>query len=259
MTAAIQQAQRRDRATGLISTVLIHALLGILFLFIGLKQFDPPLPEEMVEVAMADYGTTDDGGGQEPQLDPGGQQSATPVTPEGSEEVVTDETSEVEVVKPKDPKPKPTPKPDPKPTKPKEPKVDNRLNDALNNWNKPGQQPADGPDDSKPGDPGREDGKPGGLGMMRGDGWELRGGGRGLARGPDLSERPELQNATWVEVKVIVDRAGAVLRVSVAGTGTPDVAIQNVALRAAKTCRFVALPDGPPEQAHYIKLRFYPG
>ena len=62
-----------------------------------------------------------------------------------------------------------------------------------------------------------------------------------------------------MEVKVIVDRAGAVLRVSVAGTGTPDVAIQNVALRAAKTCRFVALPNGPPEQAHYIKLRFFPG
>lgn len=94
---------------------------------------------------------------------------------------------------------------------------------------------------------------------MRGDGWELREGSRGLAKGPDLSERPELQNATWVEVKVIVDRAGAVLRVSVAGTGTPDVAIQNVALRAAKTCRFVALPNGPPEQAHYIKLRFFPG
>ena len=34
---------------------------------------------------------------------------------------------------------------------------------------------------------------------------------------------------------------------------------QLLALRAAKTCRFVPLPDGPPEQAHYIKLRFFPG
>ncbi len=260
MIASIQHDQRRDRNTGVIVTIMFHVLLAILFLFIGLKTWDPPLPEEMVEVAMADYGTTDDGGGNTPKPDPGAQQSTPVSTPDNPEDVATDETSEVEVVKPKDPKPKPKPdpKPKPKPDKPKEPTIDNRLNEAINNWNKPGSQPADGPD-SKPGDPGIETGKPGGIGMMRGDGWEIRGSGRGLARGPDLSERPELQNATWVEVKVIVDRAGNVTRVSIAGTGTPDVAIQNVALRAAKTCKFVGLPDGPPEQAHYIKLRFFPG
>ncbi len=254
-TAALQPHERRDRATSLITTLVVHALLLILFLFVGLKQFDPPLPEEMVEVAMADFGTTNDGGGNTPTPDPGGQQSAAPVVPEEHEDVATEENSEVEVVKPKQPKPNPKPQPE----KPKEPKVDSRLTNALNNWNKPGQQPADGPDNSKPGDPGTPDGRPGGLGAMRGDGWELRGGGRGLARGPDLSERPELQNATWVEVKVIVDREGNVLRVSVANTGTSEVSIQNVALRAAKTCRFVALPNGPPEQAHYIRLRFFPG
>lgn len=257
MTGALQQEERRDRATGLITTIVIHVLLLILFMFVGLKHFDPPLPEESVEVAMADFGTTDDGGGDRPTTDPGGEQSAAPVVPEQNEDVVTDENSDVEVVRPKDPKP--VTKPTPKPVKPTEPKLDNRLSEALNNWNKPGQQPADGPDNSKPGDPGVEDGRPGGLGAMRGDGWELRGSGRGLAKGPDLSERPQLQNATWVEVKVIVDREGKVLRVSVANTGTPDVAIQNVALRAAKTCRFVPLPSGPPEQEHYIKLRFFPG
>lgn len=258
MIASMHHDERRDRNTGVIITVIFHALLAVLFLFIGLKTWDPPLPEEMVEVTMADYGTTDDGGGNTPRPDPGAQQSTPVSTPDNPEDVATDEASDVEVVKPKNPKPKPDPKPKPKPEKPKEPTIDDRLNNALNSWNKPGSQPADGPD-SKPGDPGIETGKPGGIGMMNGDGWELRGGGRGLARGPDLSERPQLQNATWVEVKVIVDRAGSVLRVSVANTGTSDVSIQNVALRAAKTCRFVAQADGPPEQAHYIKLRFFPG
>ncbi|MEZ4740387.1 MAG: hypothetical protein R2818_13770 [Flavobacteriales bacterium] len=258
MTSAMLQDERRDRTTGVITTVLVHVALAILFLFIGLKHFDPPLPEESVEIAMADYGMTDDGGGNNPQPDPGQQQSTPVPTQADPEDVATDDASEVEVVKPKDPKPKPKPKPDPKPEKPKEPTLDNRLNEAINNWNKPGSTPADGPS-TKPGDPGIPDGKKGGIGMMRGDGWELRGSGRGLARGPDLSEKPELQNATWVEVKVIVDQAGNVIRVSIANTGTSDVAIQNVALRAAKTCRFVGLPDGPPEQAHYIKLRFFPG
>jgi len=259
MTGAMEQAQRKDRTTGVVTTVVFHVLLLILFLFVGLKHFDPPLPEESVEIAMADYGTTDDGGGNTPKPDPG-EQSATPVpTPADPEEVATDDASEVEVVKPKEPKkPKPKPDPKPKPVKPKEPTIDNRLNEAINNWNKPGSAPADGPS-TKPGDPGSPDGKPGGLGQFRGEGWEIRGSGRGLARGPDLSEKPQLQNPTWVEVKVIVDRAGTVIRVSISGTGTPDVAIQNVALRAAKTCKFVGLPDGPPEQAHYIKLKFFPG
>lgn len=258
MIASMQHDERRDRNMGVIITVVFHVLLAILFLFIGLTTWDPPIPEESVEIAMADYGTTDDGGGDTPKPDPG-QQQATPVpTQADPEDVATDDASDVEVVKPKDPKPKPKPKPDPKPEKPKEPTIDNRLNEAINNWNKPGSQPADGPS-TKPGDPGSPDGKVGGIGMMRGDGWELRGSGRGLARGPDLSEKPELQNATWVEVKVIVDQAGNVIRVSVANSGTTDVAIQNVALRAAKTCKFVAQPNGPPEQAHYIKLRFFPG
>ncbi len=256
MSGIVIQQQRRDRNTSMIITTVVHVLLGILFLFIGMKQWDPPIPEDSVEVAMADYGTTDDGGGDNPS-DPGGQPATSPESGD-PEDVATDEESDVEVVKPITPKPNPKPVKDPKPVKPKEPQVDTRLNDALNNWNKPGDTPNDGPG-KEPGDPGDPAGKPGGLGKFHGDGWDLKGSGRGLARGPDLSERPPLQNPTWVEVKVIVDQQGNVLRVSIANTGTPDVAIQNVALRAAKTCRFVALPSGPPEQAHYIKLRFVPG
>ncbi|MCB0769369.1 MAG: hypothetical protein KDC00_03065, partial [Flavobacteriales bacterium] len=115
MIASMQHEERRDRNIGMIITVVFHVLLAILFLFIGLTTWDPPIPEESVEIAMADYGTTDDGGGDTPKPDPG-QQQATPVPTEADpEDVATEDASDVEVVKPKDPKPKPKPKPDPKP------------------------------------------------------------------------------------------------------------------------------------------------
>lgn len=249
-TIALQQ--RTDRNTSMIVTVVFHVVLLVLFLFIGLKQFDPPLEEMSVEVAMADYGTTETGGGDNPSEDPGGQASSVPETSD-PEDVATDEESDVEVVKPKDPK---KPKTDPKPEKPKEPVLDRRLSDALNNWHKPGEESNDGPD-PKPGDPGIPDGKPGGSGIMRGNGWEIRGS-RGAMRGPDLSEKPELSNETWVEVAIVMDREGHVKRTYVSNSATTDSRIQNVALRAVKNMLFVTNPSGPPEQIQYVRLTFRP-
>ncbi|MBK7385053.1 MAG: hypothetical protein IPI81_17215 [Flavobacteriales bacterium] len=255
MTAIALEQQRRDRNSGIVVTVVLHILLAILFLFIGLKQFDPPIQENSVEVAMADFGTTDDGGGNTPVPDPGGQPTTAPESGD-PDDVATEENSDVEVVKP--PTPKPNPKPVKKPTvvKPKEPVIDSRLSDALNNWNKPGQTPSDGPGKT-PGDPGIPEGKPGGSGVMRGNGWEIRGS-RGAVRGPDLSERPELSNETWVEVAIVIDREGNVKRTYVSNSATSDSKIQNVALRAVKNMLIVPNPTGPPEQVQYVRLTFRP-
>ena len=253
MSAVVLQQRRRDRNTSVVATVVLHVLLGLLFLFVGLKQFDPPLQEEMVEVAMADYGTTETGGGDDPSVDPGGQGSA-PVETNDPEEVATDEESDVEVVKPEKPK-KPTT--EPKPEKPKKPTLDRRLSDALNNWNKPGQESNDGPGED-PGDVGAPEGTPGGIGTMRGNGWEIRGS-RGAMRGPDLSEKPVISNETWVEVAIVIDRDGNVVRRYVSNAAIQNVEIHNVALRAVKNMRFVANPGGPAEQVQYIRLTFRPG
>ncbi len=258
MNAIIVQQERRDRTTSAVTTVIVHALLAVLFLFIGLTEFDPPIPEQVVEIEMEGGGGEVGGGDPQPVETMPAAPSAADETPE---DVATDEENDVEVVKP------PVKRPDPKPVKkpPTEtPKVDRRLENALQNWNTPAENPNPKPTENpNPGGGGA------GKGLFQGNGWELRGngpgsgggsgGGRGLSRGPDLSERPPLQNPTWVEVKVVVDPAGNVLRVSIGNTGTPDIAIQNVALRAAKTCRFVAVAGAPPEQVHYIKLRFVPG
>jgi TonB family protein len=101
-------------------------------------------------------------------------------------------------------------------------------------------------------------GTPSMAGAVGGDGWDIRGSTRELVSGPDVHERLATQHPTWVEVKVVVDRNGHVLRTTIANAGSPDVAIQNAALRAAKTCRFVQQQDGPIEQVVYIKFRFFP-
>lgn len=269
MNAIAWEGPRKRTAFAL--SVAFHAGLVLLFLLLKIVTPIPPYPEgggEGMALGIADIGYSLEGLGETQTMEESAPAEQAAVQPaESNEELVTEEDGEPIPTPPqKTEKPRterPVVTPNKQPPKISEPTVDRRLTDALNNWNTSSDpKPGSG---GTPGDPGQPNGTPGGGGLFSGNGWELRGpgsgggpGGRGLARGPDLSERPALQNPTWVEVKVVVDQQGNVLRVSVANTGTPDVAIQNVALRAAKTCRFVALPNGPPEQAHYIKLRFVP-
>lgn len=260
------------RSAALMISIAMHGLLLLLFVLMRIVTPIPPFDiggGPGMELGIADIGYSLEGLGNAGSMEESGavEQNTPQPQPETNEEFLTEEDGEAIDRKP-DPVKKPeTTKPVTKPTQtpPKisEPTVDKRISDAFSNWNKPGKQEGNG---TKPGDPGQPDGTPGATGVFHGNGWELRGGGgggsgggRGLARGPDLSEKPELQNATWVEVMVVVDRQGNVVRTAVANSGTTDQRIKDVAMRAAKTCRFVALPNGPPEQQHFIKLRFFPG
>lgn len=253
-------------------SIVFHGLLLLGFILMKIVTPLPPYPEgggEGMALGIADIGYSLEGLGESESMEESGavEQNTPQPQPESSENFITEEDGEAINSKP-DPVKKPettTPvtKPTPKPPKISEPTVDKRISDAFSNWNKNGKPEGGG---TQPGDPGQPDGTAGAGGVFHGNGWELRGGGgggsgggRGLARGPNLSEKPELQNATWVEVMVVVDRQGNVIRTSVANSGTTDQNIKDVAMRAAKSCRFVALPNGPPEQQHFIKLRFFPG
>ena len=73
MNAIALEQQRRDRTAGIVTTIVVHALLLILFLFIGLTTWDPPLPEEMIEVDMLESGGGLDGGMNSPEAPGEGQ------------------------------------------------------------------------------------------------------------------------------------------------------------------------------------------
>ena len=236
-TISIQQ-QQNDRRTGIISTVVLHVLLVMLFLFFGLSQPNP-LPEEMgIELAFEDAGGLT-GGSPEPT--PGSpQETATPVTaPETPEEVATDDNSEVEVTKPV----KPTPKPTPKPAEPKPPKPN--PNALFNPSTNPSTNPTTGPPGGGP--PGEKPGE-GGVGNFHGKGFEGKLAGRGLMRGPSISEKPT--EGGKVALDIFVDRTGKVTRVAfnLDRSTTTSQVLFNLAKKAALQCTFSAKPDGAAEQ-----------
>jgi hypothetical protein len=253
MNATAVQQQRRDRTTSLVVTVVIHAALLVLFLFIGMKTYDPPLPEESVEVAMADLGTSELGMGDTENMDPGTTSAAAAPSDDTPEEVVTDDAATVEVVKPKE-KPKDKPKDTPKPKD----QVSTGLQNAMNAWNTQSSNSGGSGDgnDNVAGNVGTPTGDPGGFGSFgNGQGqWQLSG--RGLGKGPSITDKPS--EAGKVALNIWVDRNGKVTRVSqnLDKSTTTSQALFNIAKKAALQCTFTAKPDAPNEQVGLMVFVF---
>jgi hypothetical protein len=242
MNAIVVEQQRRDRITGISAAVIIHALLLLLFLFVGLTTWDPPLPEDMVEVEMLEAAGGLDGGMPSIGDDGGGQ--PTPAVEESQpEDVATEEESEVVMPKPDKPKPRPvTPKP-PKPNP-------NALFQTSTN---PSPAPGDTPGGNDvPGD------KPGGggAGDFKGPGFEGRLEGRGLMRGPNITDKPD--HGGKVALNIWVDRAGKVTRVTqnLDKSTTTSQVLFNIAKKGAQQCTFSARADGPAEQIGMLVFIF---
>ena len=236
-TISIQQ-QQSDRRTGIITTLVLHVLMVLLFLFFGLSQPNPIPPEVGIELAFEDAGGLTGG---DPDPNPGSpQESATPVTaPAQPEDVVTDEASEVEVPKPVKPTPKPTPKPEtPKPPKP-------NPNALFNPSTNPSSAPTNGPPGGND-TPGEKPG--GGIGSFSGKGFNGRLDGRGFMRGPSISEKPS--EGGKVALDIFVDRSGKVTRVAfnLDRSTTTSQVLFNLARKAALQCTFTADPNGQAEQ-----------
>ena len=238
MNSVVIHQQENDRRTGVIVTVLLHVVMFLLFLFFGLSQPNP-LPEEQgIELVFEDAGGLTGG---DPDPNPGSpQESANPVTaPAQPEDVATDEASEVEMPKPV----KPQPKPNPKPAEPKPPKAN--PNALFNPSTNPSTNPTTGPPGG--GAPGTQPGE-GGMGSFHGKGFEGKLAGRGLMRGPSISEKPT--EGGKVALDIFVDRTGKVTRVALnldRSTTTSQV-LFNLAKKAALQCTFSAKPDGAAEQ-----------
>lgn len=239
--AALKQ-ETNDRRIGVIFTVVFHILLLILFLYIGLKQPVPLPREEAIELTFESAGGPAGGGAPAAQAEapPPPQDPAAPEVPEP---VATQEESPVAapVVE------KPKPKPEPQPEQPKERKPDERALFTPSNTGTPGASTSSastGPGSGQ----GSGGGSAGGTGGFHGQGFEGRLTGRGLVRGPRISEKPN--EGGRVALDIWVDRSGKVTHVALnlnRSTTTSQV-LYNLARTAALQCTFSAKPDGPAEQ-----------
>jgi|688.fasta_scaffold06964_18 protein TonB len=257
MNAIVLQHQRRDRNTGIIITVLFHVALLILFLFIGMKDFDPRPVEEGLEVAMADFGTSELGMGNEENPDPGATASSAAAPADDTpEDVVTDDASDVVVVKPPvKPQVKPTDKPKDQP-KPKD-QVSSGLENAMSAWDKPnGSKPGGDGQDHVPGNVGIPTGDPSGFGTFGNGKGEWKLSGRGLGKGPSITDRPA--EAGKVALNIWVDRSGKVTRVTqnLDKSTTTSQTLFNIAKKAALQCTFTAKADAAAEQVGLMVFVF---
>ncbi len=239
----IQQAEQ-DKRVSLIATVVFHALLLLLFLFIGLKQPNPLPKEEAIELSFEDAGGPSGGNSAPEQAAAATPPPVEEVEPETPEPAVTQE-EESPVALPKADKPKPKPKPQPKP--PPERKPDTRSLFAPSNSKNESSStftPGGGSGTSE----GTGGGTGGGTGSFSGKGFQGKLSGRGLMRGPSITEKPN--EGGRVSLDIFVDRTGRVTHVNLnldRSTTTSQV-LYNLARKAALQCTFSAKPDGPAEQ-----------
>lgn len=244
MTAIALEQQRRDRNTSIILTVVLHLLLGILFLFVGMTEFDPPLKEQMIELIQEDTGGGLDGGMNDPNSG-GGEPATAPASQEQPEDLATQEESPVEVPKPAKPtKPRQETPPAPRPNP-------NALFTPSNN---PGPND-NGPPGGGP-TPGERPGG-GGTGNFRGEGFEGKLDGRGLARVPQF--RNDNTDAGVVAVDIKVDATGKVI--SAKGkldrpTTTTSRQLHQLAEGYAKQFQFSARSGSGMDQIGYIVFVF---
>lgn len=242
MSSISLKQQESDRRTGMIATIVFHALLLLLFLFIGLKQPNPLPKEEAIELAFEDAGGPS-GGDTSPAATEAPAPPVEETAPDDAEPIATEEEGPVAI--PKAEKPKPKPKPDPKPV---ERKPDSRSLFEASNTGSTSQSTSSTSGGGSSSSTGTGGGSEGGSGAFAGKGFQGKLTGRGLMRGPSITEKPN--EGGRVSLDIFVDRTGKVTHVSLnldRSTTTSQV-LYNLARKAALQCTFSAKPDGPAEQ-----------
>jgi TonB family protein len=252
-----------DKLKGIAGTIVFHALLLVVLIFMALRT-PLPLPDEAgVEVNL---GYSDEGMGQVQPKEPMPQMAAAPpvASEERPEDIVTEETEEVPAIKPVQEKPKPKEKTETKPTpKPQpQPKPQPVVNPNAIYKGKQGNASQGGNEGitGKPGDQGKPTGDRNAQGY---DGSGGSGGGVSF----DLSGRTSRQIPSppktfsergTVVVKIFVNRAGEVTRTSAPakGTTTTSSTLINLAENAAKKARFSPKSDAAEEQSGTITYIF---
>lgn len=203
------ETRKRDIKKAAIIALFIHVALAVLFFFliVGFKTI-PPLEEQWVEMGMADFGDFSDGGGKTAAVTPKpqtSQESTSQPQPvehtQASEDVVTQESSDVSTTS----QPETSEETEPEPEK-----VPSALDNILNQINDE-DGGATGPDDG-PGDSGDPDGTDGGTGHgpRKGPGFDIEGfGGRGLVGKPKLTNDHSSEGV--VCLKLVANRSGKII------------------------------------------------
>ncbi len=254
-------------------SVILFALMFILFFFIGLKYFDPPLENGIA----INFGTSDFGSGDYQPTEPVASEpepaDASPVdTAEDTspEEILNQEVAEAPVItsKPKPEKPEVVKPKVEEPKKPvvKQPTPSKNTTDALSsliNGPKSEGKKAEGEgDDTNGGDKGKIDGSiystlyagsGQGNGLDNGNSWGLKG--RRLAKQNVVKQNCDEQGK--VVVQIWVNREGQVIKARQSkGTDNAAPCLIEAAIKTSKLFSWDPDPNAPQIQVGFIVVNF---
>ena len=258
---------KKDRITALAGTLLVHALVLLIFILVSAFRTPLPLPgEEGVEV---DLGMYNQGMETEQTETPAIPQQSTPPKPQvkettdAKEEIVTQNTEEVPSLpteKKEEPK-KEENKVEPKET-PKEPEESTQPVVNQKALFKGSDKPQEGGSQGITGQPG-DQGNPNGLvGINKYEGQGGQGNGTGYdlgGRGATALQRPskDFPEEGHIVVEIWVDRQGNVVRTNIAkGTDITNTEMRKMALEAASRSKFAPDPTAAEEQKGTITYTF---
>lgn len=208
---------------------------------------------------IASLGDYDQGNGESNDASSEAASSPQP-TPVEEQSVETQEESVVSAPKNEKPVPKPN-QTKPVETKPVEKpaeKPNTNVNNALGALESDGKESGKG-ETQGGGNEGNPNGQVDGKGIFGGSGgsgeWNLSG--RSMSSPPSLDEKPK--NEAVIKVSIQVDRTGKVTFASIAdytGSTVGRAELEALAIKAAKSARFSANPNGPPSQRGTITINF---
>lgn len=245
----MQIIQEQNSRKGLIGTILVHMLLLLMFLFIGMSYPDPPPPEEGITI---NFGTSDEGMGDEQPENPTetsesnpseNVESETTTSADVAEEQMTTQTH-TETVEVNASENNTTEQN----TSEKENTTSENLSEALNAFNNSQNSSINNNEGEtgNPGDQGDIDGDPNssnhtGGGIGNGVTYSLAG--RNMLSTPKIEDNSQEQGK--VVVDIIVDKFGKVIKATPGGRGstTTSPLLYKKAKEAALKTKFNAKPD----------------
>ena len=260
---------KENKTISLVITLVAHALLFVLLLFLGFTEQDPPLEEEGMPLTIR-LGIAEVGSGntfENPNVQTQPVENIAPVTP--TQDIVTDNSTEQIAVPDNNEKPKNEIKPpDVDPLEQQRKQEEERIKQHYNqmwakhsNTNQNDGTQSGGGNSNESGAQGDPDGNKNGGAL----GGPLPGGGSYKLKGRKVESIPKIYDTSQDEGVVVVDirvgRSGKVIRAVPGGRGTTtnSAILFEKAKEAAFKTKFSPNPDAPEEQVGSMTFVFVLG
>lgn len=256
-----------NKRTGVIGTILFHALLLLLFIFYGLKEPFPPREEIGMPLRIR-LGNTEIGSGIKPSIQPGTESeniTQSEAIPEKSSadistpDVATQPDNLISVKKDKKKQIEESVTETTPAENTQEQVISDHLKNLLDKFKNRNKQGAGGFGTSaQEGSTGRQDGAPDGDDI----GGDLPGGGGFSLSGrkviSPVKPQGNRKDEGIIVVEIIVDKNGNVLKASpgVQGTTIINDELWNNAREAAMKMKFTSSLNAPEEQIGKVRFKF---